>query len=209
VGRGFRRRITNRVAAASSSRAWRRVKCPPGVSGEAPHFVQVAHPDYTTTALTPSCDTSIATHFQLFAENASTDRPGSIPRVGPRALPTHVSRHISFSKICLKVTYITLPPSLDIRLSIVWGSMLGNPPSLDLGARREATTSPGRRTRVRPTASRRVSGREAVNTRYDGELRLLYQPHGLRCEFSYFLCRHMLVVTVKSKHTHIVAYTHM
>jgi hypothetical protein len=87
--------------------------------------------------------------------------------------------------------------------------MLGNPPSLDLGARRETITSPGRVTRVRPTASRRVSGEEAVNAGYNGEHRLLCQPHGLRCEFSYYLCRHMLLSTIKCKHTHIEAYTHM
>jgi hypothetical protein len=35
-----------------------------GVSGEATNFAQVAHPDYTTTTLTPLCDTSNAIHFQ-------------------------------------------------------------------------------------------------------------------------------------------------
>lgn len=126
VGRGLRRRITNRFAAASSSRAQRRGKCPPGVSGEVPHFVQVARPDYTTTALTPLCDTSNATHFQQFAEKASTDRPSSAPRVRPRALPTHVSRHISFSKICLNVTYITLPPVLTFDCQLYRAPCLGN-----------------------------------------------------------------------------------
>ena len=112
---------------------------------------------------------------------------------------------ISFSKMSQCHLYHS-SSSLDIWLSIVSGSVLGKPPSLDLGSRREANISPGRRTRVRPTASRRVSGREAVNTRYDGELRLLSRPHDLRCEFSYDLYRHMLVVTIKSEHTHIFWY---
>jgi hypothetical protein len=49
------------------------------------------------------------------------------------------------------------------------GLYAGNP-SLDLGARRKAPSSPGRRTRVRPMASRQVSGREAGNSGYEGEL---------------------------------------
>ena len=89
------------------------------------------------------------------------------------------------------------------------GLMFGNPPSLELWVRREATTSPGIRTCVRPTASRRVSGREAVNTGCDEELRLLCQPHGFRCELSHYLCRPMLLSTIKSTHTHIEAYMHM